>query len=475
MKPPVISFLVSGVAHDFAESARATGIELIEVSGAFSANAASQALSVARGEYVSFVDSGDRLDPDLVTALSELIAIGPIDMIYTDEIRGTDLVLKPVYSPERHRNQPYLGALIIYRRDFLESLGGLSADHVGAELFELVLRGARHAGRIERIAQVGITTAARPAFLSTASARNALEEHMRLTGGGSVNVMDTEVLDSRRSVEGNPFVSIVIPTRGDSATVRGVERCMVVEAIRGIELSATYKNLEYLLVADEQTPEPALREIRDLVGDKLRVIPWTGPFSFSGKMNLGAVHAKGDFILMLNDDVEVITPDFIESMLALAQLPQAGIVGAMLYFEDNTIQHAGHAYYRSDVTHIGLHSQRGATGPNRGFLVEREADGVTAACALVPRGVFFEAGGFTTLLPGNFNDVDLCMKIKVLGYQAYWTPHAELYHFESKSRDPRVAAYEIERAWGRWEDKFWDSDYWPDDPHTVYLADSEVR
>ena len=95
---------------------------------------------------------------------------------------------------------------------------------------------------------------------------------------------------------------------------------------------------------------------------------------------------------------------------------------------------------------------------------------MTAACSMMPRSVFFKIGGFSTLLPGNFNDVDLCMKVASLGYHSYWTPFAELYHFESKSRDPRVALYEIQTAWGRWEHLFWESKYWPEDPHTVYRS-----
>lgn len=476
MTVPAITFVVVGSSPVFARSAEGPDTELIPITSPLTAKSAAEAVSRATGQFISFVDASDRLEPKIIASfLTQTASMSP-DMIYTDELSGSRMVLKPVYSPERHRSQPYLGSLVVYRRDFLEAIGGVSAHYIGAELFELALRGARSAGRIERIAEVGISTdRLRPAYASFPSAQRALQEHLALTGGGSIESMGENLAHSRRPIYGNPLVSIVIPTRGDSAVVRGAERCMVVEAIRSIELTATYKHLEYVVIADKETPEETLRDIRDLLGNRLRLISWNAPFSFSGKMNLGVVHSTGDFVLMLNDDVEVISPDFIESMMALAQLPRAGIVGAMLYFEDDTIQHAGHAYYRSDVTHIGLHSERGAEGPSSGFLVEREADGVTAACALMPRAVFFEAGGFTTLLPGNFNDVDLCMKIKMLGYQAYWTPHAELYHFESKSRDPRVAAYEIERAWGRWEDRFWNSDYWPEDPHTIYLADSKTQ
>jgi GT2 family glycosyltransferase len=140
----------------------------------------------------------------------------------------------------------------------------------------------------------------------------------------------------------------------------------------------------------------------------------------------------------------------------------------MLYFEDDTIQHAGRAYIRLDVTPIGLHSPRGYAGLRGAFLVEREVAGVTAACAFVRRDLFISVGGLSPLLPGNVNDVEFCMKLSKAGDQAYWTPRAELYHFESKSRDPSVSKYEMRAAGGRWEHRLWSSPWWPTDPHEIF-------
>jgi GT2 family glycosyltransferase len=245
---------------------------------------------------------------------------------------------------------------------------------------------------------------------------------------------------------------------------------MVVEAVRDVVTASTYRNFEFVVVIDEIASQSVRDELVQIAGERMRFVEWTGPFSFSRKMNVGVLHARGEYVLLLNDDVELISPGWIESLLALAQMPNAGMVGPMLYFEDDTIQHAGHAYYRNDVTHIGLHSERGASGPFDGFLLEREVAGNTGACTLMTKALYLEAGGFSHLLPGNFNDVDLCMKVLSLGYQSYWTPYVELYHFESKSRDPRVAAYEIETAWGRWQHLLWYSPMWPTDPHELFAA-----
>jgi glycosyltransferase involved in cell wall biosynthesis len=240
-----------------------------------------------------------------------------------------------------------------------------------------------------------------------ASVGTVLGEHLAATGGGVVDAVGQNgVHQTRRLVQGEPLVSIVIPTRGDTASVRGADRCMVVEAVRSVVELSTYTNVELVVVVDTVAPDHVRDQLREIGGDRLRLIEWDKPFSFSGKMNFGALHAHGEFLLMLNDDVEVITPRWIEPMLALAQLPHAGFAGAMLYFEDETIQHAGHAYYRGDVTHIGLNSERGATGPWGAFELEREVAGVTGACAMIRRSVFIEVGGFSPLLPGNFNDVD---------------------------------------------------------------------
>jgi len=403
------------------------------------------------------------------------------DVVYSDAIIGGNLFLKPDFSPERLRCQFYLGDLTMYRQSVVSAIGGARLGVDGAELYDIALRATRTAREVAHVAQPlwkgdGVPLAARwgtPVEDTADAVARVLADHLAATGGGTVDAVgDTGVYRTRRVVSGQPLVSIVIPTRGDRALVRGAERCLVVEALRGAVALSTYQNVEFVVVIDQVAPEDVREELRAIAGERLRLVEWTRPFSFSEKMNVGALHARGEFLLMLNDDIEVITPDWIEAMLALAQRPGAGLVGSMLYFEDDTIQHAGHAYYRLDVTHIGLHSERGAAGPWGGFLLEREVEGVTCACAMIRTQVFLEAGGFSTLLPGNFNDVDLCMKVQGLGYQSYWTPHAELYHFESKSRDPGVAKSEIETAWRRWEHLFWISPLWPTDPHELYRRDA---
>lgn len=442
------------------------------------AEAMAAGLASATTEYVAFLGSDDVVTSDGIGELVESLDARP-DVVYTDEILGGATFFKPSFSPERLRSQFYVGNLTLYRRELLLSIGGISLDVAGAERYDLALRATTAAGTVAHLPVAAVRSAAMTIESAwsidetarLASTRTVLERHLAATGGGTVGRVSADGIHATsRAVIGEPLVSIVIPTRGTRAEVRGVDRCMVVEAIRGIVEKSTYTNVEFVVVIDDVAPQEVRDELVAIAGDRMRFVDWDQPFSFSGKMNLGVVHARGEFVLLLNDDVELITPGWIEPMLALAQRQGAGLVGAMLYFDDDTIQHAGHAYYQLDVTHVGLHSARGAVGPFGGFALEREAAGVTCACALMTRELFFEAGGFSTLLPGNFNDVDLCMKVMRLGYQSYFTPHAELYHFESRSRDPRVATSEVRTAWGRWEHLFWDSPLWPTDPHELFSA-----
>jgi hypothetical protein len=430
-----------------------------------------RALAQSTATFVAFIRDGGVPDRGILSPLHSLAASdGNLDAVYFDERRRAGLrhttLARPDFSPERLRNQFYFGDFIVYRREFLESLGGFSENHPGAEHYELALRASRSA---RSIAHIGEPLFARPSTpdrsldpLAIDSTRAALEAHLAGTGGGTVRSVGADgVHDTRRPLVGNPLVSIVIPTRGLLDATSTGSRSYLLGAIRSIVELSTYTNYELVVVMDDVADSTVVEELKGLADDRLVIVPWSKAFNFSDKINLGAIHSRGDYLMILNDDVQVLTPDWIEALLVLAQLPGAGMSGAMLYYEGDSIQHAGHAYYEGDASHIGLDAPRGDPGPLDGYRVEREVSGVTAACAMIPKHVFDEVGGLSNLLPGNFNDVDLCMKVTWLGYQIYWTPHAELYHFESKTRDASVHAFEVDVAWGRWGFRMHDARYWP--------------
>lgn len=257
----------------------------------------------------------------------------------------------------------------------------------------------------------------------------------------------------------NDLISIVIPTRGDSGQIQGTNRTLVVEAVRSIIEKSTWLNLEIVVVADEITPQKVIDELESIAGEKLTLVRWSETFNFSKKMNRGIALSRGNFLLALNDDVEVVTPDWLEQMMYILTHENVEIVGSLLFFEDMTIQHAGH-FYQGGAGHVGINANWVPTSYFDFYALNRPVSGVTAACALFTRETLESVGGFSTRFPNNFNDVDFCLKVRSKNSEIYLAGSARLYHFESKTRTPTVTsteAIELRRRWANFilEDKFW--------------------
>jgi GT2 family glycosyltransferase len=254
-----------------------------------------------------------------------------------------------------------------------------------------------------------------------------------------------------RTVPTDRRVSIVIPTRGTSAAVWGVERVLVSEAMRSILERSTFTDVEFVVVVDTEISQDVLADVR-AIGDVVKVVTVEGPFNFSKSVNAGAGAAAGDLLLFLNDDTELIEPDSIGEMAAVLQQPDVAMVGAKLLYADGTLQHAGHVF-PGLATHALLGYPGDHPGPYRMAIVARECSGVTAAAAMMRADVFREIGGFDEALPHNFNDVDLSFRMRAAGYRIVWTPHASWYHFESASRDPATGDDERDLLLARWRDR----------------------
>ncbi len=270
----------------------------------------------------------------------------------------------------------------------------------------------------------------------------------------------------------NPTVSIIIPSIGSTGVVHGVERVFVVEAVRSV-LSTAAVPLEIQIVAGREMPEAVVDELVALgPHGVVRIVRYEADFNFSATVNLGAAHAGGEYLLLLNDDTEVISPDWLSQLLEagaagpigtvgeIGTAGEIGAVGARLLFEDGTLQHAGHTY-RTSLDHVGFGLPGDSVGRHGVLGVRRPVAGVTAACMLTPARVFDEVGGFTTLLPGNYNDVDYCMKLRYLGYEVVYEPQAVLYHFESQSRVAGVRPDEIALIQRRWLTRLIDDPFTP--------------
>lgn len=242
------------------------------------------------------------------------------------------------------------------------------------------------------------------------------------------------------------LVSAIVPSIGTSGEVGGKIRTFVVDAVRSV-LATAGVDIEVIVVAGREMPSEVVDQLRAL-GEEVRIVDYQNRFNFSAVVNLGAAHARGDHLLLLNDDTEVISADWLVQMLA-ACTAGVGAVGAKLLFEDGTLQHAGHTY-RTAAGHVGFGLPGDSPGRNGLLLRRREVAGVTAACMLTPYSVFDAVGGLTVQLPGNYNDVDYCMKLRVAGWSIVYEPTAVLYHFESRSRVAGIRPEDIEVIQRRW-------------------------
>jgi len=349
------------------------------------------------------------------------------------------------------------------RRSLVDEVGGFRPGFDGAQDHDLVLRLTEQARGVAHVPQVLYHWRQSPASVTSDSANKrwafeagvrAVADHCRRVGIDAT-VEHTEhdgCYRVIRHVTEQPLVSVVIPTRGSSGRVWGVSRVFVVDAVRSLLEHSTYTNLEFVIVHDTVTPEPVMQALDRLLGDRLVAVEYDRPtFNFSEKMNIGALHATGDLLLLLNDDTELIEPDSIGELVGLLADDDVAMAGAKLLFDDGTLQHGGHVYHH-DLMHIcdGWSGDSPGPWPLRPLAVARECSGVTAAASLIRRSVFDEVGGFPEALPLNYNDVDLCLKIRDRGYRIVWTPWASWYHFESRTRHSVLRPEEYQFINQRW-------------------------
>ncbi len=429
-------------------------------------SASNDALSVATGTFVAFLDHDDCLHADALAQVAIAInAHSDVDYIYTDEDKKTergehyDVFLKPDWSPERLRGQNFCSHLSVARRELVATVGGLRAGFEGSQDYDLILRITEQARRIVHIPEVLYhcvaiaDTKSSPnnhASHAPITAEKALTEHLRRCGiKGSVSTTTWGYHRISRRLTYAPLVSIIIPTCGTEKVIFGSFRILVVELLRSIISKSTYTNIEIIIVADSHTPQTVFDKIATMSEINIKVVEYSKPFNFSEKCNLGFTHSEGDVILLLNDDMEIISPDWLETMLGHVLETDVGTVGPMLLLEDSRIQSASHSNTPMPHSYGSGHSPD-KPGEFGILAVARECSGVTGACAMMRRDIFNEVGGLSLKFPNCFNDIDLAFKILGAGYRIIWTPHARLYHFESASRNSAVNEKELEMIKDRW-------------------------
>ncbi|MGB3410141.1 MAG: glycosyltransferase [Microthrixaceae bacterium] len=445
-------------------------VEFREQNGGIVA-ASNDALAMCRGEFVSFLDHDDELYPGALPYTVEAIrADAEVDYVYTDEDKINELGyrhsphLKPDWSPERMRCQMYTCHFGTIRRSLIEQVGGFRQDFEGSQDFDLVLRISELARKIVHIPIVlygwriieGSAAGdmnAKP-YAWTAGQR-AVQSHCDRTGVEATVIHDLDDPGHYRlkpQLTKHPKVSIVIPTNGDSAQIFGQVEPLIERCVRSVVEKSTYDNYELIVVADSVVGPQTKSRLVELAGERLTIVDFDKPFNFSQKINVGVAHSTGEYLLMLNDDTAVITPEWIESLLMYATLDGVGAVGPKLLFEDGRVQHAG---LSTCIPGSGpVHLYRGFARSNIGYFstlrIPSNVLAVTGACLMTPLEAFDRAGGLSELFASSYNDVDYCLKLRELGLRSVYAPESELYHFESMSRDPSVSPSELALFTQRW-------------------------
>ena len=414
------------------------------------------ALASATGDYIGLLDHDDLLTPD---ALYEVVkAINENDrpqVLYSDEDKVTmDLSehfqphMKPDYNKDLLRSNNYITHFFVAERMLVEEVGGEDGEYNGAQDYDLILKCTERAKGIAHIPRIlyhwrvhKASTADNPASKMYAfdAGKRAIEDHLKRCGeiGKVSHEKDLGFYRVKYQVQGSPLISIIIPNKDQ---VESLDKCL-----RSIEKSS-YKNYEIIIVENNSTEDETFAYYKKIESDKIRIVYWSDEFNYSAINNFGVKHARGDYLLLLNNDVEVITTDWLEELTANCQRKDVGIVGARLYYPDDTIQHAGIVIGIGGVAgalFVGM--PRMFTGYLHKASIQQDLSAVTAACMMVKRSVYEELGGLEEELKVAFNDVDFCLRAREKGYLVVYDPNVELYHFESKSRGTEDSKEKIRR------------------------------
>lgn len=459
-----------------------------------------QALQLATGDYIALLDHDDLLAQDALYEAAKAICFpekirqsgvhwdtymekltesgafcagecGVPDFIYTDEDKVTEDVsehyaphFKPDFSIDLLRSNNYITHLCVIKKELAEAAGGFRELFEGAQDYDFIFRCVEQAKRIVHIPKVlyhwrmhegstaGNQDSKSYAFDAGKEVVAAHLERMKIPAEVSL----TENLGFYRvhyQVKGNPLVSILIPNKDEVETL---QKCLASIA------KSTYTNIEIIIIENNSVEEETFAFYQKLEKEgiinrngnriPLQVVTWEsgGIFNYSAINNYGVKFASGEYLILLNNDIEILTEGWIEEMLGTCQRSEVAIVGARLYYPDDSIQHAG------IVVGIGGHARGAASnmlvGTRRihdGYLhkagIQLNYSAVTAACLMIEKAVFDEVGGFTEKLTVAFNDVELCLKVRKAGYQIVYDPYVEAYHYESKSRGQEDSEEKLRR------------------------------
>lgn len=410
-----------------------------------------QCLAMATGEFIGLFDHDDVLHPSVLYEYVKAINEQQADYIYCDETtfksgdinKMLTMHFKPDYAIDNLRANNYICHFSVFKRELLDGTELFRSRFDGSQDHDMILRLTDRAQNVVHIPKLlyywrshpGSTAAdisAKPYAIE--AAKGAVADHLRRHGFEHFQITSTRAFETifkiRYQIIGNPLISIVIANKDHRDDLK---RC-----ITSILEKSTYENIEIIVVENNSTEKETFDYYEELKeNEKIRVITFEGEFNYSAVNNLGVANAKGEYILLLNNDTQVITVNWLEELLMYAQREDVGAVGAKLYYANKTIQHAGvvlglGAHRTAGHSHYGQHRE------NLGYMgrlcYAQNVSAVTGACLLVKKALFEEVGGLEEAFAISLNDVDFCLKLREKGYLNVFTPFAELYHFESISR-----------------------------------------
>jgi glycosyltransferase involved in cell wall biosynthesis len=411
--------------------------------------ASNSAIAIATGEFIALLDHDDLLTPHALYKVVEFLNQYPdADMIYSDEDKIDDegqlssAFFKPDWCPDSFLSRMYTCHLGVYRRSLVQKIGGFRVGYEGSQDYDLVLRLTEKTDKIHHIPDIlyhwrihANSTAGNLDAKNHAieAAKKALSDALQRRDELGI------VTDAPRSIghyviryniKSYEMVSIIIPTKNLGDTL---DRCLI-----SIFTQTNYPNFEIILIDNGSTEKRAIEVIdtwREKEPNRLKYFSLDTPFNYSMLNNCAVEKAQGKYLLFLNNDTEVITPDWIEGMVEQAQRPSIGAVGTLLLFPDDTIQHAGvigGIFYSCGHSHKRF--KLGDTGYFNQLNTVNNYLAVTGACLMCRREVFDEIEGFDEIFAVNYNDIDLCFKMIAKGYHNIYIPHIMLYHYEAKTR-----------------------------------------